>query len=387
MTETLIDRRRLLAGAGAAALAGCGEGERVRTGSASRQGLKPIDLSLDSLMRITVCVRPFRPVGPRLDVEALGAKTLVHSYGHGGSGWSLAWGSAEAAAALVLETSPASVAVVGAGAIGLTLATLIQRTGVPTTIYANEFPAETRSARATGVWSPDSRIALAPRAAPGFPERWEALARRSYARHLQYVGLAGAPVEFTPQFYVPAEEGWSRPEPEREDDFLHMRRRLAGLAPPWSDIAPEDHPFTTTETPRGGLGMVFNVAEYAHRLMTDFLLMGGAMVRRSFQEPADLAALAQPVVANCTGYGARLLFGDESLVPVRGQIGWLAPQTDRLYGVFHKQTSILSRRDGVVVQYVGPNDYFGYGIEDETPDREETVRAIKRVAPLFAPAA
>ena len=47
--------------------------------------LPPLRLSVDRISRITVCTRPFRPQGPRLDVEKIGDKTVVHSYGHGGS--------------------------------------------------------------------------------------------------------------------------------------------------------------------------------------------------------------------------------------------------------------------------------------------------------------
>jgi hypothetical protein len=43
----------------------------------------------------------------------------------------------------------------------------------------------------------------------------------------------------------------------------------------------------------------------------------------------------------------------------------------------------VSRRDGVVVQYVGPNDDWGYGDASETPDRDEMEMALAAVAPLF----
>ena len=31
---------------------------------------------------------------------------------------------------------------------------------------------------------------------------------------------------------------------------------------------------------------------------------------------------------NCPGYGARALWKDESIIPVRGQIAWLIPQRE-----------------------------------------------------------
>ena len=84
--------------------------------------------------------------------------------------------------------------------------------------------------------------------------------------------------------------------------------------------------------------------------MTDFLLEGGKIERVELHSPSDLNQLAQKVVINATGYGARDLFKDESIVPVRGQIAWLIPQPEVNYGVIYKNVNVLSRRDGIVVQ-------------------------------------
>ncbi|OUI79244.1 FAD-dependent oxidoreductase, partial [Acetobacter tropicalis] len=59
--------------------------------------LTPMRVHADQIADIKVCLRPFRPMGPRLDVEKIGDKTVIHNYGHGGSGWSLSWGSADIA--------------------------------------------------------------------------------------------------------------------------------------------------------------------------------------------------------------------------------------------------------------------------------------------------
>jgi glycine/D-amino acid oxidase-like deaminating enzyme len=83
-------------------------------------------VTADDTSRITVCTRPFRNAGPRLDVERLGDKTVVHNYGHGGNGWSLSWGSGAIAAEGVLATGEHEVAVLGCGGIGLTTAILQQ---------------------------------------------------------------------------------------------------------------------------------------------------------------------------------------------------------------------------------------------------------------------
>src|SRR5260370_40286049 len=60
--------------------------------------LMPIRAQIDRIFRVTVCLRPFRAAGPRLDVERVGDKTVGHNYGHDGRGWSLAWGPGPCAA-------------------------------------------------------------------------------------------------------------------------------------------------------------------------------------------------------------------------------------------------------------------------------------------------
>src|SRR5215831_15751295 len=98
--------------------------------------IMPIRAQTDRIFRVTVCLRPFRAAGPRLDVEKAGEKTVVHNYGHGGSGWSLSWGSSAIAVEKALSTGERDIAVIGCGALGLTSATLLQQAGAKVTIYA-----------------------------------------------------------------------------------------------------------------------------------------------------------------------------------------------------------------------------------------------------------
>ena len=108
------------------------------------------------------------------------------------------------------------------------------------------------------------------------------------------------------------------------------------------------------------------------------------MVRRAFPDRAAVFVLPEPVIVNCTGYGAKSLWDDQSLLPVRGQITWLAPQANAHYGLYYHNVFALSRRDGIIVQYQGPNNDWGLGDESETPDPGETADALSTLAPLFA---
>jgi hypothetical protein len=106
------------------ALSLSGLGGCATTGAASLAptpapiALAPLRASLDRLIDITVCTRPFRAAGPRLDIERLGDTLVVHNYGHGGSGWSLSWGSSTLAVQKAMAASPREIAVLGCGALG-----------------------------------------------------------------------------------------------------------------------------------------------------------------------------------------------------------------------------------------------------------------------------
>ncbi len=282
--------------------------------------------------------------------------------------------------------SPREVAVIGCGALGLTAATLAQRAGAKVTIYAKELLPQARSARATGSWTPDSRIALAS-AGPAFGATWEEMARFSFKQYRSYLGLPGAPVEWTDRYTLSdhAVTFPRRPDgPNGMLEFGHYNERVQDLTPRNELMPAGSTPFDAPFVYRSE-SMQFNIADYGHTLMTDFFAAGGQMKRAEFRSPADLAAIIrEPVVINCPGYGARALWSDETVVPVRGQIAWLIPQPEVRYGLFYKDVSVLSRRDGIVVQAVEGGDMKGYNDTREVPDRVEADTAVGKISDLFS---
>ncbi len=396
-TITPLDRRRLLQGSAflgglsALGLGGCATtaGPAVRGPGLGGYGavppMAPVRASVDRLFDITVCLRPFRAAGPRLDTEQVGDALVVHNYGHGGSGWSLSWGSSTLAVRKAMAGSPAEVAVIGCGALGLTSAILAQSAGARVTIYARDLLPDTRSSRATGMWTPDSRIALASAAPPGFGDLWEEMARTSFKHYRRYLGLPGDPVEWRDR-YVLADDGAApgsgAPAPGALD-FAEYGGRIHDITPPSQLLPPGTTPFPAAHVRRTQT-MIFNIADYGHTLMSDFLAAGGRFERREFHTPAELAALKEKVVINCPGYGARALWKDESIVPVRGQIAWLVPQPELTYGVYYRDVSVVPRRDGIVVQALEGGDMKGYNDTNESPDHAEADRAVATVAELYS---
>lgn len=352
--------------------------------------LAPIRMDARLLTRTTVCLRPFRALGPRLEVETVGDKRVVHNYGHGGSGWSLSWGSAAIAAAYAMQGGTREVAVIGCGAIGITTAITLQRAGARVTIYASERLPQSRSARASGMWTPDSRIADADRVSDAFPAFWERMARLSWARHQTYLGLPGEPVAFIDRYMLADASTAARakptplqPEPARKEiRFAEYGDALRDIVPRSEQLSQNQHPFPVASARRAPV-MQFNIADLADRLTTEFLMEGGRIESRTFNTPSELTTLTQPVVVNCTGYGAKALFGDNSIVPFRGQIAWLPSQPEVRYSVYYNGVGLIPRPDGIGVQALRGGDMVGYGDENETPDPSETAGAIARIAPLW----
>ncbi|MDB5440933.1 MAG: dependent oxidoreductase [Caulobacteraceae bacterium] len=339
---------------------------------------------MDRVFDITVCLRPFRAQGPRIEAETVGDTLVVHNYGHGGSGWSLSWGSGTLALRKAMANTPKEIAVIGCGALGLTSAVLAQEAGARVTIYAKDLMPDTRSARATGSWTPDSRIALASAVTPAFGDQWEEMARISFKRYRRYFGLPGDPVEWRDRYTVADDlPAYQPPATQPRLEFASYADRLTDITPTQHVAPPGATPFPGTEVRRTS-ALQYNIADYAHILMTDFLSAGGRIERREFNTLSELATLPQKVVINCPGYGARALCRDESVVPVRGQIAWLIPQPEVDYGLYYHNVSMLSRRDGIVVQALWGGDMKGYGDDQEVIDRAEAERAVGVLSDIYS---
>jgi glycine/D-amino acid oxidase-like deaminating enzyme len=387
----LIGRRRFLTSAGGIAALGALHGCRFvpgvsRSDQAATLHLPRLRASVDRITRITVCTRPFRAQGPRFDVEKIGTKTVVHNYGHGGSGWSLSWGSGAIATSNAMATGERDIAVIGCGALGLTTALLLQRAGARVTIYAKDLPPNVRSSLATGLYTPDSRICLEEHATPAFKQTWEQMARQSFQTYLSFLGLPGTPVEFIDSYFV--SDHAVRESPRVATDgraaFAELQSELIGdLIPRGLDFEPGRHPLGQRHL-RCYSQLMFNLTAYTKTLLADFGANGGKIEIAEFHMPADFARLKEKTLINATGYGVRALFGDESIVPVRGQLARTIPEGDVGYGLFYKNVGFVPRRDGLVFQVTGENDYYGYDDDTEVPDRAEAERAVNTIASLFA---
>ena len=346
------------------------------------RSIAPVRASADRLIDFSVCRRPFRAHGPRIESDRRYGKTIVHHYGHGGSGWSLSWGSAKVALPLIQATAARHIAVIGCGAIGLTTARVAQQAGLHVRIYCKDRPPEVASTAATGLWTPDSRICTEEHATPAFAPRWEWMARTSFKTYQSLLGLADNPVEWR-DGYVLSDVPFDQPIDieDGEPDYPDLNARLADMRPKSIALLPEQHPFRVPHV-RRFTQMTFNISSYQRLLMDDFLRAGGEIVHREFAHPRQFGELRESTIVNCTGYGARALLGDTSITPVRGQTARLVPQAEVDYALVYRGHNLVMvpRRDGLLVAAQGAHDF---GNDDTAVDRALSQAAVERLASVF----
>jgi len=311
--------------------------------------IAPVKVARNRVIRELVGLRPFRSEGFVVEAQRIGPKLLVHNYGHGGAGITLSWGTATQAVDLVRDfvaqtatrakraAAPRRFAVIGCGVNGLSTAIMLQRRyqdGPGTvTIYARDLPPNTTSNIAAGYWSPVS-LFDADVASTKFVEQMRAAARISNRAFQLLVG---------PEYGV------------RWLDIFTLHRNeqsLQGDLPGGNDLYPQQiihrDPTNYFGVPivRQFSSMMIQTPLYLQALLRDFYNAGGRLVVKEFRSREEVMSLREPVIFNCSGLGARKLFGDEKLIPVRGQLEVLLPQPEIDYG-YIGPGHMFPRSDGI----------------------------------------
>ena len=340
----------------------------------ARRALPAVNAAWDRVIRTTIGLRPHRPSGFVLRADKLDDKLLIHNFGHGGSGMSLSWGTASMSTDLALPHNERKAAVLGSGVVGLTSARELQRHGFDVTIYAATVPPDTTSNMSLAGWTPtsglvDNQLRTA---------AWDAQARHAASiayRRLQL--LAGSPhygVSWIKQ-YQPTDNDPSQPNPNQNPNPI-LPREMQG---PSVILGPGEHPFATRYCVERD-EMRIEPSIYLDALMTDFLDWGGKVVIRKFATPAEIATLSENVIVNCTGLGAKEIFKDPELMPLKGQLVVLIPQAEINYstsGVGRQLppdagfVHMMPRRDGIILGGTSIRDNWSFEVEEK--DRQRVV--------------
>ena len=363
-----------------------------------------VKVSRDRVIREVVGLRPYRPEGFRVEAERVGNKLLVHNYGHGGAGITLSWGTASLAVDLARdfligrptpssEVAPSSgatrsvppsvattsrrqrpprrpfhFAVLGCGVNGLTTARLLQQRfqdGPGTvTIYAKDLPPQTTSNIAGGFWYPTS-VYDDTVASTKFTEQFR-LAKRISNRAFQDLVGPEYGVRWIDTFELLRNEA-------------SLNRQLTGgddLYPAREIHRDPDHYFGFPYVKQFST-MLIEPPVYLNALLRDFYIAGGKLVVKEFRSREEIQRLPDQVIFNCTGLGAKALFDDAQLEPVRGQLEVLLPQPEIDY-CYLGSGYMFPRADGIVL-----GGTFDHGDWSLAPKPEQTTEILNEHAEIM----
>jgi len=240
--------------------------------------------------------------------------------------------------------------VVGAGVVGLTCAVRLAESGHDVHVLARELPLETTSAVAAAWWYPYRALPY---------DRVTAWARRTYDV------LAGlATDDATGVVMRDSLEVHRRPvdEPWWAQAVPALTRELSlpsGYVNGWRFIAP-----------------VIEMPTYLAYLVTRLHEAGGDLTRMA------LSALPRhgDVVVNCTGLGSRLLAGDHTLQPVRGQVMRLEQVgIERVWLDSDAITYVVPRAGDVVIG--GTSDEGSWDLRPNPATAESILRRATELVP------
>lgn len=277
--------------------------------------LKTPSLSKENIIGTNVGIRPFRKAGVRIEAEYVGDKLIIHNYGYGGSGLTLSFGGAKEVLD-ILDTHQVpskTVAILGAGVVGLATAYDLLEQGYEVHLYASEWSPHLTSNVAAGIWSPLSFPKDLPEEKKQLHFR---MLKNSEDRFLKSINdapeFAGVRRISAYSFKTPSfKESDHR---QREEIIAHFDNGVIKNGKKVTDIGID--------------GQLF---------MNDLSLKvqanGAILNERHFESLEDVLSLDESVIINCTSMGSIQLFNDQEFVPVRGQIVYFKPQPgiDYLY--------------------------------------------------------
>jgi len=248
------------------------------------------------------------------------------------------------------------------------------------TIYAMAVPPDTTSNKSLAGFTPTSGLVENDRRTPEWDAQYRRAADISY-RQLQLLAGSNYGVSWLDNYSLMNEL------PQAQQGTPERPSLNAGLTAGREVLQPGEHPFPTKYAVRSP-DIRIEPSIYLENLVRDFRLFGGRIVIRKFESSRDLAGLTEPIVMNCTGLGARDLFGDQELIPLKGQLTVMVPQPEVNYHTNGPNVNLrpgalgihmMARTDGIVLGGTSQR-----GVWTLEPDEDERKRVVDSHIALYS---
>ena len=279
--------------------------------SAEHVYLKTPNISRENMVGTNTGIRPYRKTGVRLEVELLRDKLIIHNYGYGGSGLTLSFGGSNEVLEILNDQkiSSKTVAVLGAGVVGLATAYDLLEKGYEVHIYSEKWNPNLTSNVAAGSWNPYSLPSDISHEKKQLHQRMLEIAEKRFLKSTgndpEFVGVS------LMSYYVlnPSNSQEVKITNPAEEVIVHFDN---GAIKKGRKIY------------RVGLdGKLF-----MEDLFSKVKSKGAILQQKHFESVEELLNLKEPVIVNCMSMGSRELFNDQEFTPVRGQIVYFKPQDD-----------------------------------------------------------
>ena len=365
-----MHRREILKGLALASasvvLSSCAA-KKIHAGLPGTSCLPRVDVSMDRITRSICGLRPYRRSGFVVRPEKIGDTLVVHNYGHGGAGITLSWGTSKLAVDMGAPGYSGTVGVLGCGVVGLSTARLLQEAGFAVTIYAKDLPPNTTSNVAGGWWYPVT-LFDGDFVTPAFDEQFAKACKYAFERYQIMLGSRYG-VRWSPSYQLSHKAFHTT--------GIFSRQGVVGsLTPEFRDVSAAETPFRGYEFARQFDTMLIEPPIYLTALTQDFEIAGGKIVVRELHDPAEIGALPEKLVFNCTGLGSKALFSDAELTPVKGQLTFLLPQPEVEYSVVYGGgLYMFSRHDGVLLG--GTHEEGNWSLDVDMQVRDQIVAKQK----------
>jgi hypothetical protein len=226
----------------------------------------------------------------------------------------------------------------------LTAATLILDLGLSVTVYAKDFWEKTTSHIAGGqcasssvLYSDESK----------FKDVLETAYRRFESAIGKGVGVSRR-INYTPEL----------------DPYLDLVVNLVpGLIPA---AVPVNLPFQQLSGPGFKYEtLLIETPKFLKKLDEDLRNKNVQFKRKTFTNLASVLNLEENLIVNCTGFGAKAIWSDPNLIPIKGHLALLKDQAELTY-LFSRNGYLFPREDAVIIGGT-------YCVNDATTDPDPAV--------------